>query len=118
MTSSEGAENAESVIPGLRKNVIARLIRTPVDMQRDTYNTDAAYCGWGWTPKMLTRGRPQPRSPIKGLYLTGHWTTPTAGVPWVMLSGYNTAGMVLGDRNGRWNGRAKAGRRQRAGAQR
>ena len=112
------AKSAESVIPGLRENVIARLIRTPVDMQRDTYNTDAAYCGWGWTPKMLTRERPQPRSPVKGLYLTGHWTTPTAGVPWVMLSGYNTAGMVLRDRNGRRNGRVAVGRRAKAGAKR
>jgi hypothetical protein len=29
--------------------------------------------------------------------MAGHWTTPSAGVPWVMLSGYNTAGMVVSD---------------------
>jgi phytoene dehydrogenase-like protein len=98
MIADKLAESAERVLPGLRQSVIARLIRTPVDMERDTYNTEGAYCGWGWTPKMLTRERPQPRSPVKGLYLTGHWTTPTAGVPWVMMSGYNTAGMILGDR--------------------
>jgi hypothetical protein len=34
--------------------------------------------------------------------MAGHWTMPTAGVPWVMLSGYNTAGMVYADlRSGR-----------------
>jgi prolycopene isomerase len=50
-----------------------------------------------FTPELLTRGRPQQRTPVPGLYMAGHWTTPSAGVPWVMLSGYNTAGMVVAD---------------------
>lgn len=88
---------SEQLIPGLGRHVDHRFVRTPNDLERDTYNAEGAYCGWGWTPAMLSRNRPQQRSPIPGLYLCGHWTTPTAGVPWVMLSGYNTGAMVVGD---------------------
>ena len=56
-----------------------------------------AFAGWAFMPELLTRARPKQRTPVPGLYLAGHWTTPTAGVPWVMVSGYNTAGMVYAD---------------------
>ena len=74
-------------------------------MARRTSNADGAFAGWAFVPETLTRARPQQRSPLPGLYLAGHWTTPSAGLPWVVLSGYNTAGMVLADGGGhpRWN---------------
>jgi len=72
--------------------------RTPLDLQRDKGNAEGAFAGWSFAPEQLSRGRPFQRTPVPGLYLAGHWTTPSAGVPWVMLSGYNTAAMVLGDR--------------------
>jgi phytoene dehydrogenase-like protein len=43
----------------------------------------------------MSRSRPPQRRVAPGLYLAGHWTTPAAGVPWVMLSGFNTANAVL-----------------------
>jgi phytoene dehydrogenase-like protein len=94
----------EAIIPDLSKHVVVREIRTPLDLQRDTGNSEGAFAGWAFTPELLTRARPPQRTPVPGLYLAGHWTRPTAGVPWVMLSGYNTAGMVVADlrrRNGR-----------------
>ncbi|MGY1679185.1 phytoene desaturase family protein [Geodermatophilus sp. SYSU D01176] len=95
---------AEELIPDLRKHVVVRRVYTPQDMVRRTRNADGAFAGWAFVPETLTRARPQQRSPLPGLYLAGHWTTPSAGLPWVVLSGYNTAGMVLADAGGhpRW----------------
>jgi phytoene dehydrogenase-like protein len=62
---------------------------------------DAIVTGGGaLVPQMLSRSRPKQRSPLPGLYLAGQWTTPNAGLPWVVLSGYNTARMVLADAGG------------------
>ena len=87
----------EAIIPDLAKHVVVKEIRTPLDLARDTGNSEGAFAGWAFIPELLTRGRPKQRTPVPGLYMAGHWTTPTAGVPWVMLSGYNTAGMVAAD---------------------
>lgn len=104
-------KRTEAIIPDLAKHVVVKEIRTPLDLQRDTGNSEGAFAGWAFTPELLTRARPKQRTPVPGLYQAGHWTTPTAGVPWVMLSGYNTAGMVVADLhqgNGRRAGRANA----------
>jgi len=109
----------EAIIPGLSKHVVVREIRTPADLQRDTGNSEGAFAGWAFTPELLTRARPKQRTPVPGLYQAGHWTTPTAGVPWVMLSGYNTAGMVVADlraRNGRKLVRARTSARREGAA--
>jgi prolycopene isomerase len=107
----------EAIIPNLSKHVVVKEIRTPLDLQRDTGNSEGAFAGWAFTPELLSRGRPKQRTPVPGLYQAGHWTTPTAGVPWVMLSGYNTAGMVYADlasRNGRRAVRRAAAKREAA----
>ncbi|HUG14283.1 MAG TPA: NAD(P)/FAD-dependent oxidoreductase [Thermomicrobiales bacterium] len=88
---------AEKIIPDLGKHIVTQALRTPVDLQRDTGNSEGAFAGWAFTPDLLSRGRPQQRTPLPGLYLAGHWTTPSAGVPWVMVSGFNSAGMVIAD---------------------
>jgi prolycopene isomerase len=90
----------EALIPGLRDHVVARRVYTPLDMVRRTHNNNGAFAGWAFVPQMLTRARPQQRSPLPGLYLAGQWTNPVAGLPWVVRSGYNTAGMVLADAGG------------------
>jgi prolycopene isomerase len=103
----------ERLLPGLSERVVTRVLRTPLDLKRDTANPDGAFAGWAWTPELLSsRTRPGQRSPGPGRYLAGHWTTPTAGVSWVMLSGYNTAGMVAAELKKR---RTKAARRARRG---
>ncbi len=88
-------KRSEALIPGLGNHIVTRAHRTPEDLQRDTGNAEGAFAGWAFTPELLSRNRPQQRTPVPGLFLAGHWTTPSPGVPWVMLSGYNTAGMVM-----------------------
>jgi phytoene desaturase len=92
---------SEKLIPNLGQHIVTQALRTPVDLQRDTGNSEGAFAGWAFTPELLSRERPSQRTPVPGLYLAGHWTTPTAGVPWVMVSGFNTAGMVIADARGR-----------------
>jgi phytoene dehydrogenase-like protein len=115
MIADTFVRRTEAIIPDLSKHVVVREIRTPLDLARDTGNSEGAFAGWAFTPELLTRARPKQRTPVPGLYMAGHWTTPTAGVPWVMVSGYNTAGMVYADLHSR-NGRRLA--RPRAGAPR
>jgi phytoene dehydrogenase-like protein len=91
----------EALIPDLSRHIVVRRVRTPLDMRGYTHNSDGAFAGWALVPQMLTRQRPKQRTPVPGLYLAGQWTTPVAGVPWVIISGYNTAGMVLADTLGR-----------------
>ena len=91
---------AEKLIPNLGQHIVTKEMRTPQDLLRDTGNSEGAFAGWAFTPEFLSRGRPKQRTPVPGLYLAGHWTTPSAGVPWVMVSGFNTAGMVIADRKG------------------
>ena len=88
---------AEALIPDLSRHVVTKALRTPRDLLRDTGNSQGAFAGWAFTPDLLSRRRPQQRTPVQGLYLAGHWTTPAAGVPWVMLSGFNTAATVLAE---------------------
>lgn len=90
-------KRSEALIPGLGNHIVTRAHRTPADLMRDTGNSEGAFAGWAFTPELLSRERPQQRTPVPGLYLAGHWTTPSAGVPWVMLSGFNTAGMLMRD---------------------
>ncbi len=59
-----------------------------------------AALGWASVLGTPTRAGPQQRSRLPGLHLAGHWTTPSAGPPWVGWSGYHTAGMVLADSGG------------------
>jgi phytoene dehydrogenase-like protein len=88
---------AGKIIPGLGEHTVTRALRTPLDLARDTGNSEGSYAGWAFDTAMLSRNRPQPRTAVPGLYLAGHWTTPSAGVPWVMLSGFNTASRVARD---------------------
>ncbi|HEX5166162.1 MAG TPA: FAD-dependent oxidoreductase, partial [Thermomicrobiales bacterium] len=88
---------AEKLIPNLGQHIVTQALRTPQDLYNDTGNSEGAFAGWAFTPELLSRERPSQRSPVPGLYLAGHWTTPTAGVPWVMVSGFNTAGLVSAD---------------------
>ena len=51
--------------------------------------------GWKATPWQSSLGRPDLRTPIKGLILAGHWTRPIHGVMPVILSGCEAARIIL-----------------------
>jgi prolycopene isomerase len=51
--------------------------------------------GWAATPAQIGIGRLGQRTPVRGLYLVGHWTRPGHGVLTVVLSGMTAARELL-----------------------
>jgi prolycopene isomerase len=66
-------------------------------MERYTLNLTGAIYGWEVSPKQVGRRRLSHATPIRGLYLSGHWTQPGGGVYGVVASGLETARAVAGD---------------------
>ena len=78
---------AEKAIPNLSEHLDYVESGTPLTMERYTNNSFGAIYGWEQNMKQMI-SRPQHETPIKGLYLSGHWTDPGGGVVSVLLSSY------------------------------
>lgn len=87
---------ADNKIPGLKQHILFIESGSPATMQRYTQNHNGAAYGWAATPEQIGANRVATEAPIKGLYFTGHWTTPGGGVYGVSYSGVQTALKVLG----------------------
>jgi phytoene dehydrogenase-like protein len=83
------------IIPGLQKHIQFKDAATPQTMFRFTLNYKGAAFGWACNPSQLALTDFRKPSFIKGLYLTGHWTTKGFGIPGVMYVGHDTANMIL-----------------------
>jgi prolycopene isomerase len=81
-------------LPWLRDHVTWAESASPRTMERYTLNS----CGsmYGWEPSPQQMRRLDNETPIRGLYLAGHWTQPGGGVYAVVLSGVQTAARILG----------------------
>ncbi len=88
-------------IPDARDRVEICDVGTPRTMQRYTGNPLGSIYGYALTPTSHSILRPQPRTSVPGLYLAGAWTFPAAGFTGTMMSGYNTAGLIFEDMEGR-----------------
>ncbi len=86
-------DQAESIIPQLSKHIVVQEAATPYTLERYTSNTEGAIAGWAYTPETAFR-KPQPRTPIKNLYLVGHWTLPGGGISGVATSGWNLSQLL------------------------
>ncbi|MBI5905537.1 MAG: NAD(P)/FAD-dependent oxidoreductase [Deltaproteobacteria bacterium] len=84
---------AEKAIPGLRSRIVVKESATPDTLVRYTGNRFGAVGGWDYTPASIAN-RPVNRSPIEGLWLTGHWTVPGVGIHGAIQSGWITASMI------------------------
>jgi len=87
-------DEAEKVLPGLRKSIVYQDSGTPLTMQRYTANSAGAIYGWDSSPKSLAT-RLAMETPIPGLFLAGHWTRPGGGLYAVVTSGQIAAKRVL-----------------------
>jgi prolycopene isomerase len=88
--------HAEKVLPGLRDNItyIAGSLeeghgKFPLHKLENIY-------GWANSTKQAGPLRLAYKTPLSGLYLTGHWTQPGSGIWTVVLSGISAAKYVLG----------------------
>ncbi len=90
-------EELEAVFPGVRAHITFAEGASPRTMERYTLNLTGAIYGWEVSPKQVGRRRLPHVTPIRGLYLSGHWTQPGGGVYGVVASGLETARVVVGD---------------------
>ncbi len=86
---------AAKTIPDLENHILFKEGGSPATMQRYTQNHQGAAYGWNVTPAQVGPSRLQNKSPIKGLYFAGHWTSPGGGVYGVSVSGVQAAQKVL-----------------------
>ncbi len=78
---------SETMLPGLKDNVISSLVTTPLDFQNDLLSYRGA--GFGMEPRLLQSAwfRPHNRSEdVKNLFFVGAGTHPGAGLPGVISS--------------------------------
>jgi phytoene desaturase len=84
-------QKASAFIPNLPKRIVVKIETTPKTIEQWTRNRWGAAYGWAQTPKQSGIYRLSRVTPIKNLYLTGHWTSPGGGIAGVMASGELTA---------------------------
>lgn len=87
----------EGAFPGFRDAITFREVSTPLTLERHSLNREGAIYGWEQTPRQAASGRLTHRTPIDGLYLSGHWTQQGAGCFRMLVSGDVTARIVLSD---------------------
>ncbi|MCG2722873.1 MAG: hypothetical protein L6290_12810, partial [Thermodesulfovibrionales bacterium] len=91
----EFLNKVEKIIPGIQKHVLYLDGASPATLYKYTLNYKGAAYGWAATPSQLFQPIFMHKSFIKGLYLTGHWTTKAHGIPGVIYLGYDTAQLIL-----------------------
>jgi len=88
-------ERLQTILPGIDDHVVIRLGATAMTSYRFTGNTHGAMLGWEMSPDQLGDGRLPYHTPIRNLYLTGHWTQPGGGITPVIVSAQRVAKVVL-----------------------
>ncbi|WP_250291905.1 phytoene desaturase family protein [Frankia sp. CiP1_Cm_nod1] len=89
-------DRLEELVPGIGSGAALAEGGTPRTMERYTLNLRGAIYGWEHAPDQTGTGRLPHRTPVEGLYLSGHWTQPGGGVLSVISSGVQTAEMLTG----------------------
>lgn len=88
-------KRAEKVIPGLSKHIEYQEFCSPVKLDKYLLCGKDASLGWALTPQQIGPKRLSPKTPVKNLFLSGHWTAPAVGVMATVISGLQTAKMIL-----------------------
>lgn len=83
------------ILPELEDHIVVRSSATAMTSHRYTNNEGGAMLGWEMAPDQLGSARPDNKTPVEGLYLTGHWTRPGGGVTPVIVSAQRTAQIIL-----------------------
>jgi prolycopene isomerase len=88
------------VIPDVRDRIEVCETGTPHTMERYSSNPLGSIYGYAFTIASHGTHRPEPRTSVPGLYLAGAWTVPGAGFEGTLVSGQNTARLVMEDVEG------------------
>jgi phytoene dehydrogenase-like protein len=77
------------------EDILFKEAATPNTIERYTLNTGGASYGWEQTPRQVFHNTFPQVTPIKNLFLAGHWTSPGGGIVSVAISGFLTAQKIL-----------------------
>lgn len=88
-------QRAEKYLPGLAEAIEAMEIATPKTMERYGSAPGGAIYGFAQTPEQSTFRRFPLKTEVRGLFLTGAWTQPGAGVHACFISGMDAAKSAL-----------------------
>jgi len=88
-------EIEEHTIPNLSRHIVYKDAATPHTMYRYTLNYRGAAYGWATFPEQLFTPELRQTTAIKNLFLAGHWTTQTQGIPGVAYIGLDTAKLII-----------------------
>ncbi len=89
----------EKFIPNLKKHIAYFDAATPATLYRYTLNYKGAAFGWAKMPSQIFEPIMSKTTFINRLYLAGHWTSITFGLPGTCYSGYDTARRILRKEN-------------------
>ena len=92
----------EELIPSLSKYIETKVIATPHTFRRFTLNRDGAIYGWASSVGQVNRNIFPQETPIKNLYIAGHWCTSglgQGGISVVAYAGRNAAKLILKGKN-------------------
>lgn len=82
-------------VPEIERHIKVLEAGTPRTMWHYTRNRAGVAYGWAVTPGQSGNHRLPHTTPIRNLFLAGHWTQPGPGVPAVVSSGWRAANLVL-----------------------
>ncbi len=82
------------LIPGIEDKIVVRTSASAQTSHRFTLNHHGAMLGWEMSPDQLGAGRPDLASPVRNLFLTGHWARPGGGITPVIVSAQQAAQAV------------------------
>ena len=88
-------ERLRAILPSIDSHIVVRLGATAMTAYRFTGNCQGAMLGWEMSPEQLGAGRLPITSPVRNLYLTGHWTEPGGGITPVIISAQRVAKTIL-----------------------
>lgn len=85
----------EKLIPGIKRYIAYFDAASPYTLYRYTLNYRGAAFGWAKMPSLTFYDIISKVTFIKGLYLTGHWTSLASGLPGACYGGFDTAKRIL-----------------------
>jgi prolycopene isomerase len=88
-------KRAEKVIPGLSSHIVYQELWTPETIDQYAMTGTDASIGWALTPRQVGPKRLSQQTPVKNLFLSGHWTQPAIGVLSTVISGLKAAKMIM-----------------------
>jgi len=88
-------DRLRQILPGIDDHIVVRLGASAFTSYRFTGNYQGAMLGWEMSPDQLGDGRLPFYTPVRNLYLAGHWTQPGGGITPVIVSAQRVSRTIL-----------------------